>query len=159
MDFYRGKFQMISCLLIILVLMLSCNSKQKSDSNTQKEVSPILPVMPLQQQSYLFDNVELIDYIFHELPFSLSQSEKPSIQAKIAGISQDPVINSNCTPMGRVFFQVRGEIVIEADLFFAPPDCQYYIFYEDGQAVYANKMAPNNVQFYSQFLNQMNVSQ
>jgi hypothetical protein len=146
-------------LLLIIVSTISCKQKVEQSSEASISTEPMLPVMPLQQQSYLFDNVQLIDYIFHDLPFSLSQSEQPSIQSKIAGIGREPVMTNNCKSMARVFFQVEGEIIIEADLFFSPPDCHHYVFYEEGKAVYANQMAPSNIQFYSQFLNQMNVTQ
>ncbi|NNF35138.1 MAG: hypothetical protein HKN68_13575 [Saprospiraceae bacterium] len=146
-------------LVLIIMSMISCKQKVDDSAAANVKVEPMLPVMPLQQQSYLFDNVQLIDYIFHDLPFSLSQSERPSIQTKIAGIGREPVMNNNCKSIARVFYQVEGEIIIEADLFFAPPDCHYYLFYEEGKAVYANQMAPSSIQFYSQFLNQMNVTQ
>lgn len=146
-------------LMVVVTFVIGCKSKNKIEPEEKTSNELIYPIMPIQQQSYLFDNVEMIDYIFQDLPFSLSQSEKPSIQAKIAGIAQEGVTQSDCTPMARMFFQYKGEIIIEADVFFAPPDCQHYIFYEDGKPVYANKMAPQNIQFYSQFLKNMNVSQ
>jgi hypothetical protein len=151
--------QHILLLLVAVTFVLGCKSKNKIESKENTSNELIYPIMPIQQQSYLFENVELIDYIFQDLPFSLSQSEKPSIQSKIAGIAQEGVTQSDCTPMARMFFQYKGEIIIEADVFFSPPDCQHYIFYEDGKPIYANKMAPQNIQFYSQFLNNMNVSQ
>jgi hypothetical protein len=159
MKFMREERAMSLLVLAFVILLVSCKSTTDGKNEKPATNDPILPIMPIQQQSYLFENVEMIDYIFNDLPFSLSQTEKPSIQAKIAGISQEPVTEGNCKAMARVFFQVRGEIVSEADLFFSPPDCQHYIFYEDGKAIYANKMGPSNIQFYSQFLNQMNVTQ
>ncbi len=146
-------------MIVLIMTMSACKQNNSSQEKDEKDIAPSLPAMPLQQQSYLFENVEMIDYIFNDLPFSLSQTEKPSIQSKIAGISQEPVADNNCKPMARVFFQVKGEIVIEADMFFTPPDCQHYVFYENQVAVYANKMAPSNIQFYSRFLTQMNVTQ
>ena len=156
-----SKYSFATVMLIAFILV-GCKEKQAQEPNnptTTSEGGTILPVMPVQQQSYLFDNVELIDYIFHELPFSLSQSEQPSIQAKIAGISQEAVLPNSCKSMARMFFQVKGEIVMEADVYFSPPDCYHYVFIEEGVEIYANKMGPANIQFYNHFLTQMNVTQ
>lgn len=149
----------IMMVLLIISSLYSCKDTGRQPVDIKKDAKPIFPVMPLEQQSYLFDNVQLIDYIFFDLPFSLNQSEKPSIQSNIAGIWREPVMENNCKPIARVFYQVEGEIVVEADLFFSQPDCHHYVFYQDGKAMYANQMALPNIQFYSQFLNQMNVTQ
>ena len=160
----KNAINKISIPIIILLITSNClGCKQKTD----REVKPIsgnqteikLPPLPVQQQAYLFENVELIDYIFNDLPYSMSQNDRPSIQTKIAGISQEGVTSYDCSPMARVFFQIKGEIMLEADVYFSPPECHFYMFFEDGQAVYANQMSESNIAFYTQFLNRMNAGQ
>lgn len=143
---------------VFVLSLISCKQKKEGSDSTVEEsqvLSLALPPLPLEQQSYLFENVEGIDYIFNDLPFSVSQADKPSIQANIAGISRDGVEQLDCSPMGRMFFQVRGEIVLEADVYYTPPQCVYYVYFEDGQPKYANKMTANNASFYQQFLDRM----
>ena len=145
--------------IIWMALMVSCKQKSQDVNPTTEQSNTsnfILPPLPLEQQSYLFENVEGIDYIFNDLPFSVSQADKPSIQANIAGISREGVEPLNCSPMGRMFFQVKGEIVLEADVYYTPPQCVYYVYFEEGKAKYANKMTANNASFYQQFLDRMN---
>lgn len=143
----------------ISILFIGCKGQEKNVVKLTSDNEFIYPVLPIQQQSYLFENVESIDYIFQDLPFSLSQSEKPSIQTKIAGISQNGVKANGCSPIARMFFQIKGEILFEADVYFTPPDCHYYVFLENGKALYANQMGEQNINFYLQFLKQMNVTQ
>jgi len=143
--------------VFIMILMVACKPGKEKKLITDEQF--IYPQMSLQEQSYLFENIEGIDYIFNELPFSLSQTDKPSIQTNIAGIGRDGVTEINCKVLGRIFYQFKGEIILEADIYFKPPDCHFYIFFEDGSPIYANQMTPENVNFFNGFLKQMNATE
>ena len=56
--------------------------------------------------------------------------------------------------MGRAFYQINGEIVMEADFYFHP-DCKYFIFFKDGKAMYSCEMSPTGIQFFERMLVQI----
>ena len=141
----------LACMFSLLVF-ISCKQDAPKEPETPQ---PVYPAMSLEQQKSLFDNVDYLDFIFHDYPFSMSQSEKPSIQTNISYVGREPVfeIPATCKPIARQFYQIQGEIVIEADVYYGDP-CYFYVFYENGKAVYANKMTTNGIGFFGNILNQ-----
>jgi len=60
-----------------------------------------------------------------------------------------------CESLGREFFHVEGEIVMEAELYFTEDgSCRAYIFYENGKPAYANAVSDAGINFYSNLLKQ-----
>ena len=98
----------------------------------------------------LWHDCTYIDYIFHDMPFSMSQDSKESIQANLNYISNEPqaFIPNNCKPIARQMFHVGGDIVLECDVYLSDV-CQFYVFVENEKPVYANKMSPSALQFFS----------
>lgn len=130
-------------------------SKAEQETSTQGNTVPVqqgehlYPSIPLDTLVALYNECDFIDYVFYYTNFSVSQSEKSDIQTAIRYISEEaPLINANCKPQGRLFFQVNGENKMEADLYFEP-DCTYYVFYQDGKPAFANKLMPGGIQFYN----------
>lgn len=107
---------------------------------TYKNANP-LPSVPKEKIQELWEKGTLVDYIFHNLPFSMSQDEPESIRTNLNYISPEPqeFIPSDCKPIGRQFFQIAGDIVLEADLYFSET-CKFYVFVENEKPVFANKM-------------------
>lgn len=143
--------------------MVSCNSDQKKNSSnvatTQEsgktESKFILPSFPQVEMERLFREATFIDYIFYDLPFSISQDNQPSIHANLKLISSGALDNLpiNCKPIGREFFQINGEIVHEADLYFSD-GCYGYVFLKDEKPIYANKLTEGGMKFYNNIVNQ-----
>ncbi len=98
----------------------------------------------------LWNTCTYIDYIFHDLPFSMSQDETESIQANLNYISGEAqaYIPNGCKAIARQMFHVGGDIVLEADVYLSDV-CQFYVFVENEKPVYANKMSPSALQFFS----------
>lgn len=150
-----------------LLLVLSC--KQDSGSNsttagatsapaatTPQSTTPVLPKIPNELLMQMWNDGHMIDYVFHELPFSMNQNEKASIQTNLTYIDSAPVtqIPDGCVPMARQFYQIStGDIIYEADVYF-DKECQLYVFYVDGKATYANQMAQSGKTFFTQMINQ-----
>ena len=141
-------------------MALSCKNSSGSEqveNNTSSQVlsEPVYPTLPIELHKKLYYEVELIDYIFNDLPFSMSQSEKPSIQSNIRYIGADPVteLQQDCKPIARQFFQVQGEIILEADVYYSE-GCYYYIFFQEGEARYANLMTSDGIGFMQNIINQ-----
>lgn len=133
------------------------SNNTKADASTQTQAAPAgmkntvpLKSIPKETVLKLWNECTYIDYIFHDLPFSMSQDEKESIQANLNYISTDvqPYIPNDCKSIARQMFHIGGDIVLEADVYLSNT-CQFYVFVENEKPVYANKMSPSALQFFS----------
>lgn len=113
------------------------------------------PSIPLEIIQKLYDKSDYMDYIFNNLNFSLSQTAKNSIRSSVAFISTDvpSSIPDGCKSIGRKFFHINGEIVLEAELYFSS-NCAFYIFYVDNKPTYANVLTKAGINFYNNIINQ-----
>ena len=156
--------KLIYVLLAATLLTLCACKEQKSTATDAVSAAPAapatqnslkLPALPLSKMKYIFDNAEYVDYIFHKLPFSLSQDSKNSVQANIAMIDSriTPQYHDGCASMGREFFHVDGEIVMEAEVY-CSQGCYAYVFYEDKKPAYIAGMTETGKTFYQNMINQ-----
>ena len=115
----------IAPIVVIAVLLFSCNEEQQqsnenegqSDVPVQAVEQTALPLPPLEKLEYLYENCSHIDYVFYELPFSMSLDDKGSIQRTLSHISTSVAPETaGCKAMGRIFFDVGIETILEADL-------------------------------------------
>jgi len=157
---YSGFRILVGFAMVFLVISCSENEKKKVKTSPVakaevKKTLPELPPMPQNELALLFEQCDFIDYIFIDLPFSLSQNEKSSIQQNVLFAENVPVKErlASCKPMARKFFKIKGNIVWEADVFATPP-CHYFVFYKDNNPTYANKMSANGINFYNNLIEQ-----
>ncbi len=131
------------------------SSGVKATNNSSSSTKAGYPSLTQELLMNIWDNGEMIDYIFHNLPFSMNQTELNSIRTNLTYIDPKPVseIPTQCKPFARQFYQVGGDIILEADIYFSE-GCQFYIFWENGKAKYANYMAESGVQFFNQMVKQ-----
>lgn len=149
--------------LLIIVMLITWSSCKESGTNKQnvKESETVseellnLPSIPQELVKELYNNCTYTDYIFNELNFSLSQDNVNSVKASIGFISTEiqKTKPQGCNAIGRKFFQVNGEIAIEADVYFSK-NCTFYIFFVDGKPAYANKMTQEGYNFYGNIIKQ-----
>ena len=148
---------------IILLLFVSCKSDQKTSTEKTVETTvaltppaetegPEIPGVPKDVMVKLLNECTYIDYIFHKLPFSISQSEDPGIDQNISFIDiNKPVVRipKDCKAIGRKFFHIKGEIVHDVDVYLTN-NCKFYVFVDKkNKPIYANYMTDAAVQFYS----------
>ncbi len=153
---------------IAISMLAGCKSEQKNKTETavtqadpasssQAAEGPEIPGVPKDVMVKLLNECTYVDYIFHELPFSLSQSEDPSIDQNISFIDfNKPLgrIPKNCKAIARKFFQIKGEIVYDVDVYLTN-ECKFYVFVDKkNQPLYANYMTEAGVKFYSQIAQQ-----
>ena len=114
-----------------------------------------LPPLPAGDIQKLFDEATYIDYIFFELPFSISQDDKPSIHSNLGLLSSEQMggISPSCRPIGREFFHIGGTIAYEAEVYFSE-GCYGYVFYDGKQPKYANKVSDAGMKFYTNIIAQ-----
>lgn len=137
----------------------SAPAMKEANAEEYKNTEPLESV-PKDIMENLFENCTLIDYIFHDMPFSMSQDEQRSIQANLSYVSTTPIayIPKNMKPIARQFYQIAGDMILEADLYFSD-DKQFFVFVEDNKPKYANYMTPQGVEFLNNMLNQARSAQ
>jgi len=85
--------------------------------NTEVNVST-LPSITFEEMKEIYEGADFIDIIFYNVDFSMSVNNKTNIQKMVGFVSTNvATINRNCKPMGRLFFQKNGELMVEADMF------------------------------------------
>ena len=153
--------------LLLLIFLWSCNSNSETTTEASTaETTPttnsapaptskteaLYPAYPLEKLKYLFEICDYVDYVFYELPISMSLNEQGSIQYSVSHVStEQALINANCKSIGRIFYQLKGENIAEAEIVFnAPEKCSYIIFYENGKKAYANKMTEGGIKYLQQ---------
>jgi hypothetical protein len=147
-------------LLFVLVFFCSCNSGTSNKSEVSKESTVAkLPSLDVKTYSNLLQKCDFIDYIFHQLPISMSQDERSSIVSNLKFISNQPVVNMNntCSSMARIMYSINGEIVTEAEMYFGD-GCTYFVFVKNEKPYAANLMTQDGAVFYNNILNQIKTS-
>ena len=149
--------------LVVLPLLMSCKQDAKpvkaSTPPPAKAAvankAPIYPKLPNQYLQVMWEKGQMIDYLFHELPFSMNQNEPSSIKTNLTYIDEAPVLEipAGCKPMARQFYQVDGEIIFEADVYFLD-NCKFYVFFVDNKPMYANQMSAAGQQFFTSMIRQ-----
>ncbi|MCB0569669.1 MAG: hypothetical protein KDC66_07905 [Phaeodactylibacter sp.] len=123
--------------------------QQQAASNPPAKGEHLYPSVPLDTLTMLWEQCDFIDYVFYYTNFSVSQNTKEDIRNAIRFISEEvPLINPDCKPLGRLFFQVEGENRLEADLYFNE-GCTYFVFLDKGKPAYANSMMPSGINFFN----------
>ena len=142
----------------IIMILISCQSGTKVEPR-QVQKSQGLPGLDIQAYKNLIENCELIDYIFHDLPFSMSQDHRSSIVTNLQFISSSTVdqLNRDCKSTARIMYSVNGEIVTEAELYFSE-GCIYFVFVKDEKPYAANLMTEKGIVFYNNIINQVKTS-
>lgn len=163
---YKIIFRSLIAILIV-VLSVACGGN-KTDSNsssttqagevtppaTENEQTLTYPSLPLAKMQELYNSVDYIDFVFYYADFSMNQSNDKSIKATLAHVSNEaPIAYSSCQPIGSLFLQAQGKELMQAELYYSGK-CVYYIWLENGQRTYGNKMTPAGFQFYQQIFKQ-----
>jgi len=148
-------------LIFICAIILACGNTNTSDHATSTpepaaDVSPsaALPSIPVEELQQLFLESDYVDYIFYELPISMSYDNKQAIQSALRWVSENAdVPTSGCKALGRMIFQKEGNQIAEAELYVSD-SCGHYIWYKDGKKAYSNKMTNTGHGHYMGIINQ-----
>ena len=138
------------------MLFIACKSSNE-DTSVEKEETTIQlpPAIAPAKLVQIFENCDHIDFIFTNLPFSISQDDKSSIQQTVRQIEprKPEGIDFSCNYMAEQIFMSEGEIILDAKIFFEGK-CTYYLFYEDGKPKYSASMTQAGITFYNNILAQ-----
>lgn len=142
---------------VVIMSLACCKGDKQSQEAPSKPITntqavsgePQFQALPNEILLELWNNGTLIDYIFHNLPFSMNQSEQASIRTNLTYFSSEVQANipAECKPLGRQMFSVEGNIVLESDIYYSE-NCAFFVFIMNGETKYANKMSDAGKQFY-----------
>ncbi|MDF1698001.1 MAG: hypothetical protein P1U56_19295 [Saprospiraceae bacterium] len=138
-------------LIFCTLVLASCKPEPKKPIGKFGDLS----ALPENSMKRMITQATYIDYIFYDLPFSISQDDQPSIHSnlKLIALEQLGSIQEGCKPIGREFFHINGEIAYEAEIYFQE-GCYGYVFFENNKPAYANKISPSGMKFYSNIIQQ-----
>jgi hypothetical protein len=149
-------------LVAVITIISACKNgnekpiETKKTETTQNTGEPI-PGFPKDAMIKLMNECTYVDYIFHKLPFSLSQNDDPSINQNISFLDVDKpleYIPAGCKPDARKFFQIKGDIVYDVDVYIQS-GCHFYVFVDkNNKPIYANRMTQSGINFYNNILQQ-----
>lgn len=129
----------ILVLCAICLAYISCQNTtdtatttKKTEQQTKQQPNTTLKGLPLDMRQNLMDNCDQIDYTFFNLNFSMSQSTPDAVKGNVALLTGEvqSEIPATCKPIGRKYYQIDGDIILEAELYFSE-GCLFYI-YKDG---------------------------
>lgn len=149
-------------LLIISCGMLCCKEKANPGADSGHPTSAVSTVNPDFQNLYpinadsiyhLYTHVDFIDFIFYDLPVSISANDVNSLKRHIQAIDDvKPVSIDRCALIGRMFVHVKGQIIAEADIYVEPTKCYYFVFHTNDKPSYVNGMTMTGRMFFDGLL-------
>jgi len=148
-------------LILTCTLFFACgnNSSSEQSKATPEQTEPVaassaLPSIPADVLQQLFLESDYVDYIFYELPISMSYDNQNAIQSALRWVSENAdVPSTGCKALGRMIFQKEGSQIMEAELYVSD-SCGHYIWYVDGKKTYSNMMTNTGQGHYMGIINQ-----
>ena len=146
----------IAFLLLIALVFANCQNEKKPEQTAAEETTavepalkPTLPSVPLELLERIWNEGTQVDLIFYHHPFTMSMTEKQAVQNSVRLIAEDPApLNPNCQSVGRITYQIDGNIVLEGDFYFTT-GCTYFVFYENQEKKYANYMTQEGINYFN----------
>lgn len=144
--------------LLTTLLMAACGPDKPAMPPQQAPPPPApaatLPSVPLELLEKIWQEGTQVDYIFYNDPFTMSLTDKPSIQYAVRHVAEQPApLLPNCKPKGRVTYQIKGDIVLEGDFYFST-GCTYFVFEKDRVKTYANYMTDDGIKYFTEQIKQ-----
>lgn len=139
------------CLLATGMLATACGGGTEAESAAAKTsaAAPVaqptsLPPLPLHPEAELLEiarQVDYVDFLFYNYDFSMSMDSESGVTYALQLIGPEPAQRSPaCQPIGRVYYQVRGQNALTAELFFSP-GCAYLQFVDGNTPLYAHSIS------------------
>ncbi|MEL7021799.1 MAG: hypothetical protein AAGK47_09330 [Bacteroidota bacterium] len=132
---------------------------QTQQANMPMGGTPLYPAMSSEKATRLFRMTDYMDYVFYDLPFSMSHDKEADIKNAISYIGAIPTTTAmpQCPSIGRIFYQSKGEIIGEAEFHFnSESRCHYLVFLEDGKPKYSNLLTEIGVRNYTDIFAKVN---
>jgi len=147
-------------LLFISFSFFQCKNEKKEQADTATEVSTTVNIpqsnftsIPREKMMSLWENCTSIDFIVIDQPYSVSANDQQQARAFLRHVSTDIATPlNNCKKTATISYLGTDGILLDADLYFADlnTNCNYFVFYEDGKAKYANRITQEGYDYYKQ---------
>lgn len=123
---------------------------EMSTKQTDLEGAEMLPSIDLSMLENLWENCDFVDYVYYKLPISASLDNQTSIRSSIQHIAEQPAAKvEGCKAIGRVFYQIEGENVLQGDIFFSR-GCTYFLWLDKkGKYFAGNLMMDSAMKFFA----------
>lgn len=110
----------------------------------------MLPSIDLAVLENLWENCDFVDYVYYELPISASLDNDGAIKSSIRHIAEQPAAKTNgCKAIGRVFYQIEGENILQGDIYFTR-GCTYFLWLDSqGKYFAGNMMMDSALKFFA----------
>ncbi|MEN0048820.1 MAG: hypothetical protein AAF806_17285 [Bacteroidota bacterium] len=155
-------------LLVVSLLFLQCGNEKKQQTDTPTDdtmTTTSTPAsnfasIPKETMMSLWDNCTSIDFIVIDKPYSISANDQQQSRAFLRHVSTDAATPVNsCSKTATISYLGSDGILLDADLYFADLNtgCNYFVFYEDGKAKYANKITQEGYDYYKQIFGSVQV--
>lgn len=144
---------------LLAIALASCNQDKPAPATQPAPTQPAsptqaLPSVPLDLLEKIWQEGTQVDYIFYNHPFTMSLSDKAAVQHAVRHVAETPApLKLECKPMGRVSYQIQGNIVLEGDFYFSA-GCTYFVFEKDRVKTYANYMTEPAIQYFNNQIKQ-----
>jgi len=142
-----------------IIFSIACNNPSAEDGDAKNApvneqaappanaTAPTLPSIPIETVQKLWEECDYIDFVYFELPISSSMQDKAAIQHALRHIAGQPApLFPNCKPIGRIFYQIKGENFLEADIHYGE-GCNFFVFYQGGKKMYSNYMTQDGIKY------------
>lgn len=146
---------------LLALLLSACQPKSGAEKNAApapaavQPPAPAFPTLPIEILRTLVAECDYIDIIMYQPQFSMSQNERSAVTATIQHISEAPALhNSANAPSGHIFYQSKGQTLLEADLYLRN-EGSYLVFYQEGKPAFANAMNEQGAAFYANVLSRL----
>lgn len=150
--------------LLLCLLCLACQEEPKAPADPPaapppapveqpvETAKPTLPSLPVEKLEYFSKHGTQIDYMFHNLPISMSQDNPNDLRGALGYISTAlPVRRQSCQPIGMVFYETKEGTHLQGNIYFTK-GCTYFEFLENGKIAYANQLTPQGIEFFNTML-------
>ena len=112
-----------------------------------------LPQLPAEWLQRLWDSCTLVDYTYFTMPITMSLDQQASIRSSLRHIGGGVAVRkADCKLFAKLFFQIKGHIVMDADLYFSDNGCSYFVYNIGGKARFSNPLSTEGVQFLNQIV-------
>lgn len=149
--------------LLTILILSSCGGEKAPKkapvaTPTSQDIQ-LLPTMTEVLRKELAEKCDATDYVFDNLPYSMSLDERNSILQNLQLIDAGPCTKDfrNAPRLGRQHFVMNGELRWIADIYFGP-ECTCYVFNENEKPTFAHAMSPAGINFYQKMINGVKTS-
>jgi hypothetical protein len=127
--------------------------KEVATKVTPIKAQETLPQLPAEWLQKLLDSCTLVDYTFFTMPITISLDRQASVRSSLRHIGAGLVVRkSDCKLFAKLFYQIKGRMILDADMYFSDNGCSYLVYNIGGKPTFANPISTEGVQFLNQII-------